>query len=195
MIKQTLLGLFFVFGFVIPALAQNGGGEIKTLLVERDQQIKDLLGPEGTDYSEEQVANLKEIINGIIDFRAMARTALEETYDTVNESSREEFVDLFTTIVRDHSMNKLDIYRASVTYNEIEVEGEKALVKTTAELDDIRTPVDYKMEKEDGEWVIVDMSVDDVWTAESYNRQFQRIITRRGFDTLMESLRKRAAQD
>lgn len=63
-----------------------------------------------------------------------------------------------------------------------------------AELDEVRTPVDYKMKRQGDEWVITDMSIDDVYTAESYNRQFQRIIARRGFDALMDSLRRRAAR-
>ena len=39
------------------------------------------------------------------------------------------------------------------------------------------------------------MSIDDVFTAESYNRQFQRIIRSRGFDYLMTTLRKRAERN
>ncbi|MEQ9310348.1 MAG: ABC transporter substrate-binding protein [Balneolaceae bacterium] len=175
--------------------AQNTEEQIKTMLTQRDEQIKELLGPEGSEYSDEQRTELKEIINGVIDFEAMAKTALDETYNEISEDNRVEFLNLFTTIVRDHSMNKLEIYRAKVTYNSINVEGNQALVKTMAELEEVRTPVDYKMEMEDDEWVIVDMSVDDLWTAESYNNQFQRIIARRGFDTLMESLRKRAAKE
>ena len=66
------------------------------------------------------------------------------------------------------------------------------MVKTTAELDEVRTPVDYRMRYDGEEWVITDMSIDDVYTAESYNNQFQRIIAKRGFDALMKSLRKRA---
>jgi phospholipid transport system substrate-binding protein len=36
------------------------------------------------------------------------------------------------------------------------------------------------------------MEIDDVSTAGSYHRQFQRIINQKGFDSLMNSLRKRA---
>ena len=36
------------------------------------------------------------------------------------------------------------------------------------------------------------MEIDDVSTAGSYNRQFQRIINQKGFESLMTSLRKRA---
>ena len=175
------------------AYAQDTSEEIQTMLENRDQQIKELLGPKGSEYTEEQTEELKGIINGVIDFDAMAKIALEDTYNTISDEQRTEFVDLFSTIIRDNSLKKLDIYRAKVTYTNIDVDGNLVLVETTAELDDVRTPVNYKMRKEGEEWVITDMSIDDVYTAESYNRQFQRIINRRGFDSLMESLRKRAA--
>ena len=176
------------------AEAQTPEQEIKTLLEERDQQVKTLLGPKGSEYSDEQRAEIKDIINGIIDFESMAKYALEDTYDTLSTETQTEFVDLFATIVRDQSLNKLDIYRAEVTYNSITVDGNEAVVKTFAELDDIRTPVDYTLLKEEGKWVITDLILDEVSTAESYNRQFQRIITRRGFDSLLSTLRKRAAR-
>lgn len=165
------------------------------MLEQRDEQIKELMGPEGTEYSEGQRAELKEIINGIIDFEAMAKEALDVTYDTIPPAERTEFVDLFSTIVRDQSLNKLDIYRAKITYRLIEAEGDKARVETLAELDNIRTPVNYEMEFKNGEWVIVDMEIDDVSTASSYHRQFQRIINQKGFNALLESLRKRAARE
>lgn len=169
--------------------------EIRTLLEERDEEIKTLLGAKGTEYSDEQRADLKEIINGIIDFESMAKYALEDTYNTLEADIQTEFVELFATIVRDQSLNKLDIYRAEVTYKSITVDGDEAAVKTYAELDDIRTPVDYTMMKQESEWVITDLILDEVSTAESYNRQFQRIIKKKGFDSLLSTLRKRAARN
>lgn len=191
----TLFVLMFVFaGMATTVSAQTEAAGIQSLLEERDEEIKEILGPEGSEYTEEQRETLKSIINGIIDFEAMSKTALDDTYNEISEEDRKEFVDLFSTIIRDNSLTKLDIYRAEVSYNEINIEGEEALVQTMAELDEVRTPVDYRMEWKNGEWVITDMSIDDVYTAESYRRQFQRIIARRGFDALMDSLRKRAAR-
>jgi phospholipid transport system substrate-binding protein len=172
--------------------AQNADQQIKDLLESRDDQIKELMGPEGTEYTDDQRAELKTIINGIINFEAMAKEALDETYNTISEEQRNEFVDLFSTIVRDQSLNKLDIYRAKVTYTNISANGNEARVETLAELDDVRTPVNYEMTNKEGEWVITDMEIDDVSTAGSYHRQFQRIINQKGFDSLMNSLRKRA---
>lgn len=192
--KLAAIFFFVAFTSTVTVFAQNSEEYIKNMLVERDLEIKELLGPEGQEYTDEHRAELKEIINGVIDFEEMAKIALDETYNEISDESRTEFIDLFTTIIRDHSLNTLDIYRAKITYNSIELTDGSALVKTTAELKDVRTPVDYKMELEGENWVITDMSVDDLWTAESYKNQFQRIIQRRGFDTLMESLRKRAAR-
>ncbi|MEQ9279919.1 MAG: ABC transporter substrate-binding protein [Balneola sp.] len=186
--------LLWALAIVTIAEAQTPEQEIKTLLEERDQQVKNLLGPEGSEYSDEQRAEIKDIINGVIDFESMAKYALEDTYDTLSTDIQTEFVELFATIVRDQSLNKLDIYRAEVTYNSITVDGNEAMVKTYAELDDIRTPVDYTMVKEGNEWVITDLILDEVSTAESYNRQFQRIIKRKGFDSLLSTLRKRASK-
>jgi len=189
---KTILLLLVALMSTNLTYAQNADQEIKDLLESRDDQIKELMGPEGTEYSDVQRAELKEIINGIIDFEAMAKEALDDTYNTISEEQRNEFLDLFSTIVRDQSLNKLDIYRAKVTYTNITANGDQARVETLAELDDVRTPVNYEMEKNGDEWVITDMEIDDVSTAGSYNRQFQRIINQKGFDSLMNSLRKRA---
>lgn len=172
--------------------AQQSSEDIKSLLLERDQQIKELVGPEGTSYTDQQRDKMKEIINGVIDFEAMSKEALATTYDTISTDKRDEFVDLFSTIVRDQSLNNLDIYRAEVTYRDITVEGDQARVETLATLKNVRTPVNYEMHFKNGEWVITDMEIDDVSTAGSYNRQFQRIINQKGFESLMNSLRKRA---
>lgn len=176
-------------------LAQGDSATVRELLEERDQEIKNLLGPEGTDYTDKQRQELKNIINGIIDYSAMAQYALEGTYDTLSTEQREEFVDLFSTIIRDQSLNKLDIYRAKVTYNDIEVNGSSAVVNTTAQLKRVRTPVVYHMEYEEpaSQWVVTDMVIDDVSTAGSYRRQFQNIIRKKGYDSLLETLRKRAS--
>lgn len=172
--------------------AQNGEQEIRDMLDQRDAQIKELLGPSGTDYTQQQRDELKDIINDVIDYRTMAQHALGNKYDEISDEEREEFVDLFSTIIRDNSLNRLDIYRADVVYNDISVTNGNAHVKTTAQLENVRTPVDYDMERKDGEWVVVDLIIDEVSTGDSYNRQFQSIIRQRGFDALLNNLRRRA---
>lgn len=165
---------------------------IRQLLERRDRQIKTLLGPSGSTYTDAQREQLKDIINGIMDYEAMAKIALQDAYNTATPAQRTEFVTLFSQVIRDQSLAKLDIYRAQVIYDRITSDGKTAKVETTAILNNVRTPVWYAMEKRGANWVITDMAVDNVSTAESYRRSFQTVIRRRGFDGLLENLRRRA---
>lgn len=174
--------------------AQTSEADLRSLFESRDKDIKKLVGEKGTDYTQEQRDELKDMINGIIDFEAMAQYALDETYETLSEEQKTEFVGLFSTIIRDQSLNNLDIYRAKITYNTIEITDNLAKMETLAELDDVRTPVYYDLAFKNSEWVITDLIIDDVSTAKTYHRQFQRQIRRRGYDALVSSLRKRAAR-
>ncbi len=196
--KVFNLAFFAVFilaasGLFTNLSAQKSEEAIRQMLEERNKEIKTLLGPEGTDYTQEQRQKLKDIINAVIDYRAMARFALQDTWETLNEEERDKFVDVFSNIVREHSLTNLDIYRARVTYESIEIEGDSAVVVTMAALDRVRTPVTYKLFFEDdlAKWVVVDLIIDNVSTARSYRRQFQDIIRDRGYDYLLETLKER----
>jgi len=166
--------------------------EVRTMLEDRDEEIKELLGPEGNEFTAEQRQELMDIINEVIDYGAMAEHALQDTWDELSAEERDEFVDVFARIVRDQSLNSLDIYRADVVYDSFEVHNNRVTAHTIATLENVRTPVIYELENRDGEWIVIDMSIDNVSTADSYRRSFQRIINRRGYDALLENLKKRA---
>lgn len=191
MVTTLLITLFLSLSVSAQAGAER---EVQRILEERDQQIKELLGPEDSDFSEQQLQELRLIVNDMMDYGAMARFALADTFDELQTEQQNEFIDLFARIIRDQSLSQLDIYRARVEYDNIEVQDNKATVSTTAVMDDNRIAVVYRMQRKQDQWVITDMSIDDAWTAESYRRSFQNIIRRRGFDALMDNLRRRAEQ-
>lgn len=182
--------------FLLHSLLFSMGKEeqIRDLLDRRDREIKELLGPEGKEYTQKQRMELQNIINDIIDYSAMARFALADTYKELDENQRDEFVEVFSKIIRDQSLRQLDIYRAEVIYEDISVEEKEALVVTTAVLQERRIPVSYRMKQKEDIWMISDMSIDEAWTAESYKRSFQNIIRRRGYEALIENLRRRAEE-
>lgn len=188
----TVIAIFFLTA--VTAFAEDLKASAKQMLIERDKQIKELLGPKGSDFSDETRVQVKDIINDVIDYRAMAAHALQSTWDELSEEERDEFVDIFSTIVRDQSLNSLDIYRADVAYEEFEVDGNIVRATTIATLENVRTPVIYIMEKRVDEWFVIDMSVDNVSTADSYRRSFQNIIRRRGYDALLANLKRRAGE-
>lgn len=193
---RTVLAAVFAVLVLFPAALsaqKQDSASVRALLDQRDREIKELVGPKGTEYTEEQRQKIKDIINGIIDYRSMAAYALQETWDTLSAEGRDEFVEVFSTVVRDQSMNNLDIYRAEVDYRSIRVNGDSARVHTTVVQDEARIPVYYDLYC-DGEWRVTDITIDDVSTAESYRSQYQRIINKRGYQVLLEALQKRAAR-
>jgi phospholipid transport system substrate-binding protein len=193
-----LLGLLLA-ATVGPAQAQgqSQGAEerIRTMLEERDEQIKAILrGAEGGGYTQQQRDELKTLINGVIDFRAMGRQALGSHWGDLSEAQREEFVAVFQDVVRAQSMSDLGVYNSKVTFDAVVVENDSAYVRTTTEYQGTRTPVEYDLARVDDAWLAEDIIVDGVSTAQGYARSFQTVVRKRGFETLMKSLRKKRDQ-
>ena len=198
---------FLLVGAVLllaPAAAQaqtaasaDREAQIRQLLEERDRQIKDILGASGS-FTDAQRRELKTLINGLIDFRTMGRTALGPHWSDLNREQRKNFVDVFGQVVKEQSLSDLAPYRAPVSYQEIRVADDTAYVKTTSRQQGERIPVEYDLvyrpdagTNGDGAWRARDIIVDEVSTVGGYKRSFRSIIRRHGYDALMKSLRNK----
>ena len=164
--------------------------EIRQMLEQRDQEIKSILG-ETDDYTAEQRAQLKELVNGVIDFRVMGQRALGPHWEDLSEDQREEFVSVFREVVRAQSMGDLGVYNSAVTYDQIDVQRDSAFVRTQTTYEGRTTAVEYVLERREDEWRAEDIIIDGVSTVEGYARSFQTVVRKRGFDSLMKSLRKK----
>lgn len=190
----AVLTALFVLGGVgaaEPVQAQQATQqEIRQMLEERDQEIKSILKGR-TEYTEQQRERLKELINGVIDFRAMAQTALGPHWDTLGTDRQDRFVEVFRDVVRAQSMGDLGVYNSKVTFDQITVHGDSAYVRTTTEYEDTKTPVEYVLMRQGDTWLAKDIIVDEVSTAEGYARSFQSVMRKRGFAALMGALEKK----
>ena len=164
------------------------------MLQDRDSEIKRILGDRET-FSPEQKENLKNVINGIIDFETMGKNALGPHWDDLTSEQQSHFVEVFSDIVRSHSLSNLDVYRSRVTYSDIQVNDSSARVVTSTIYKDVPARVVYDMLFSRGDWFISDIILDDVSTTEGYSRSFQSVIRKRGFDALMSSLERRRERE
>lgn len=171
---------------------QDAEQVIRTELEQRDRRIKSELD-EG-EITDAQRDTLKILINGFIDFDSMAAEALGPHWEDLTDEQRAEFVDVFSEIVRHQSLGDLNVYRSTVTYDSISVDGTSALVVTTTTYKDVPTIVEYHMIRTEDGWLARDIVLDDVSTVEGYSRSFQTFVRKRGFDALMENLNKRLAR-
>lgn len=185
---SVLLVLAVMVGTVF---AQGTEEDVRALLEQRDHEIKQVLGT-GDTFTNQQREQLKDLVNGVIDFRAMSEAALGSAWESLSDAQREEFVEVFSEIVRTQSLADLEIYRAPVTYEEINVTGDSAYVLTTTVYKEVPAKVEYILGyTPEAGWQAHDIILDDVSTVESYARSFQSVIRKRGFDALMASLHKK----
>ena len=191
--KISLSTLFLLF-VSTTLMAFQAKHPVVDVLKKRDIQIKNIVNTsDSLDSATREKLSL--LVNEIIDFEEMSKQALGDTYNEITKEKRTEFVEVFSSIVRDQSLKNLKIYKAQVTYDNVNVVSDTVHVVTTAKIDEVTTPVSYVMiNKQDRGWVVIDMAVDNVSTVDGYRRSFQRNISRKGFDSLLSSLKKRAAR-
>ena len=176
-----------------PAAFAQPAAEVEQLLEERDREIKAILGP-GGDVSAERQAELRDVVNGVIDFHRMAEAALGSHWAGLTTEQRDRFVAAFAGTVRAQSLANLDLYRADVVYEGVEVEGRTATATTRATRDKVSSVVTYDLYKTADGWRVVDFAIDDVSTVAGYKRSFNRVIRKHDFARLLSSLEKRAAR-
>ncbi len=192
-----LVGLLPAFLLSASAHGQSAEREIRSLLEQRDLQLKQAIKPiinNPKSATAAQKARITDLINGLVSFDEMARQALGPFWQDLSASRRAEFVAVFSEIVRSQSLVDLEVYNAAVTYDEIKVTGNTATVRTRTTHKGKTTRVDYQLAKLDGAWAATNITIDDVGTVEGYARSFQSVIRKRGFDALMASLQKKRNQ-
>lgn len=192
--KQTLL--IVVTGallWVHSVTAQDAESEVRTLIVQRDRDIKTAVREMESDPSQREVA--RSLINDRIDFEEMGRLALGRYYEDLSSDERSDFTETFSAIVRAQSLGDLSVYEAPVTIKSVTVTGEKASVSTTARVREADLDVVYQLHRKDGAWWLYDIIIDGVGTVEGYSVSFQTFLRKRGFEAFMQSLRKRLASE
>ena len=192
---HRLLSLVALLGLLAaPASAQPG--QIEQMLRARDAEIKAIIGDGAPTASQRD--ELRDVVNDAIDFEAMAKQALGPYWAELAPAQRTAFVDAFGGVVRAQSLADLDLYRARVTYGDVDVDGATAVAHTTVRSGDVDAAVDYALARRGDTWVVTDIVIDGTSTVAGYANSFQRVMRRQGveagYERLLESLRKRAAR-
>ncbi|MEM6647970.1 MAG: ABC transporter substrate-binding protein [Bacteroidota bacterium] len=175
------------------AIAQGTTAELRSMLEQRDTEIKAVLNGNET-LDDAQRTQLKALINDDIDFDAMGEAALGRQWKRLSADQQTQFLGVFSEIIRTQSLSNLDPYRAAVTYGDISIDSGAAVVETTTTYKKVETPVVYHMAFTNDAWRVTDIVLDDISTVASYARSFQSLIRKRGFDALMTRLNEKLAE-
>ena len=176
---------------VSPALAQPA--QARSYLEARHEEAKAVLQqPAGAS----RTARLTELLNGLLDYNALAQASLGDHWGGQDEAARAEFVSLLKQLVeRSYQANLERTLSFEVEYESARARGEDVRVTTMARSrTNRRAPpvsIDYTMRREGRSWRVVDIITDGQSLVEGYRAQFNRIISRDGWDGLLSRMRRR----
>ena len=169
---------------------------LQALQIPIDRVIDTLRDPQYQSASQKDVQQkkIREIINGIFDFNAIARRAVGRYWKSFNPEEKKVFSDAFAELLRDSYIRKMqgDFKNEAVAYLGDETRSPaKSLVKTKIIRDTMEIPVDYSMQLRDDFWKVYDVKIEGVSLVKNYRTQFNKILFKKTPAELIEQVVKK----
>ncbi len=194
MFKYCLLILAMTVLSAAPVSADNPMDVIKTTVEEIVELLKD---PQYDlpEKKEEQREKIWEVVHNTFDFQTIARGTLRRhDWDSFSQDQKKEFTDLFTTLLGNTYLEKIqnDYRDEQVVFSEQEMLSDTtAIVRTKIIRESLEIPVDYRLILRGGAWRIYNVNVENISLVTNYRDQFSRILMRDSPAKLIEQLRER----
>lgn len=160
-----------------------------------DQVIDVVKNEELKTKKEVRRARLKEIIGERFNYRQMVMRSLAKAWDDISEKEREEFIELYKKLLENSYAGKIENFSDEViNYTGEQVKGNYAMVKTEIVRKDGIVNVDYKLIKDNGEWMVYDFVIEGVSMVRNYRSQFTQIIRKDSYQVLVQKLTSKIHQ-
>ncbi len=141
---------------------------------------------------------IREIAYDFVNFEEMSKRALGRHWKKLSARERDEFVELFQKLLYNTYIDRVDTYTCGeeeIHYDQERVEGDYAQVRTRISgYRGTEIPVEYRMVRTDGKWLVYDVVIEGVSFVNNYRKQFDAVLTNRTFDHLLSVLRDKIAQ-
>jgi phospholipid transport system substrate-binding protein len=194
MIRLALCSLAMATLFLLdPAREVSAGIPTDQLKGAIDRVVKTLEDPvlKGDSKTVERRRAVRKIADDIFDFPEISRRALARHWQGLSAKQREEFVALFADLLERSYISKIELYGGEkILYTNERVDGDVATVGTkivTKSGTDV--PVDYRMAKRGGRWLVYDVNIEGVSLVSNYRTQFNKIIQTASYDELVQKLK------
>lgn len=185
----SILSTLFVFNAAFAEQAPD------KLVLDTFDKVKAKLENKADIDQEQLDRELREMVDGIFDFPAMARASLSANWNKATPEEREEYVDLFSELLFDtylkrikESIGEAKIKLEGVARNK---EGDKAIVKTKVDNGKEVAAIQYRMKNVSNAWRVYDVVVENVGLVSNYRSEFSSIIRKDKMAGLLEKLREK----
>ena len=151
----------------------------------------------GSPAEKKLASQVTRSVRDFIDIDSLGEQAMRDHWAGLSSGKRREFLRLLRGLVE---ANYVKALRANLEYQvrylgEEAAPGGRLLVKTEIQVQRHGRPraitIDYVLARDRKGWRATDVVTDGVGLVENYRAQFDKIITRDGFDSLLDRMRRK----
>jgi phospholipid transport system substrate-binding protein len=185
---------FCLWGTLLPstATAVTASEAVKSAIeqvvrVLEDKELKK------ADRVMERRQQLQKIFNDRFSYEEMSKRSLGAHWNNLNETQKEQFVDLFRQLLARSYTGTIEGYSGErFQYLNEHNEGDYAEVRTKLLSRKGEIPINYRLLTKSGEWRVYDIVVDGISMVSNYRAQFTKIIRTSSYEDLVEKLRNKS---
>jgi phospholipid transport system substrate-binding protein len=185
--------IFLLILTLVHPMAANAGVPTEQVRGTVDRVLAILQDPKlkSKDKVNERRELLRRVIEARFDFTEMGKRSLGAEWRRLKPSQQEEFVELFTDLLRDAYVADIESYKGEkVIYTRETEEDQFATVHTM-----IRSPegteysLEYRLRLIGKDWKAYDVVIENVSIVNNYRSQFARLINKSSYDGLIRALK------
>lgn len=130
------------------------------------------------------------LVDERFDFEDMSARVLGPEWRNASEEQKERFIELFRATLGKTYLVAIEEYsNEEVEYAGEVIKKEKyAQVDTFIVGDRVKTPVNYRMQKEGDDWFVYDVIIEGVSLVRNYRTSYQNIAKKDGIDGLLDQM-------
>ncbi|MCI5073288.1 ABC transporter substrate-binding protein [bacterium] len=132
-------------------------------------------------------------VREFFNFQELAKRSLGRHWNTQSSKNRQQFSDLFIQLVESSYLKRSRdiIGDYEVTFKNQKIKGDNASVTSTVSQEDANIDIRYDLLQQNKQWMIYNITLDDVNLVRTYQSQFNKIIKDKGFSHLISLMKKR----
>ena len=141
----------------------------------------------------ERRQRLQKIFNDRFSYEEMSKRSLGAQWNHLNETQREQFVDLFRQLLARSYTGTIEGYSGErFQYLNEHNEGEYSEVRTKLLSRKGEIPINYRLLRMSGDWQVYDIVVDGISMVSNYRAQFTKIIRSSSYEELVQKLQNKS---
>ncbi len=195
-----LIALFTALSALLISSPQAEAGKATDAVRSASETMASLLRKKTKNDKEEKqlAAKVTKRLRNFLDVDELGKLALTDHWAKINDKQQTEYLELLRALIEANYIRGLRAnLRYTVTYDGESKKDDRMVVTTRVHTKRgkrrVAIEIEYLLRFEKGVYRAVDVITDGAGLVENYRAQFNRIISKEGFDGLLKRMRKKLA--